>query len=582
MLTAGNSLPRHLRASLPTIPSTHQLLDTTALPLGVLVQPFAPLRYDEAPIPLVSNWVAGESAFDQPPAPSGEEDVGPPRCDKCRAYINPWVRFIDGGRRWVCNLCNGETQVPHAYFSHLSPMGQRIDQHERPELLHGTIDFVVPREYWFPQPKGSLLDDDADQTNPAADALATTGSDLLGALQTSLGQTPTRGPTPTPSHKERLKRENAQKQRRPAPLGRVFVLDVSVPAVQRGIVREVCEGIRRALYGEKKEDEEKEGEEDDEPLIGKGERVAFITVGAGVGFWNIAAALSSPQLLVVSDLDDMYSPLASGFLVDPLATRANIESLLTLIPNMYEAQPDGPSCAIGAAIKGALAGLRSYGGQINFFLSGLPVIGPGKLKPREEQSVAGTDKEKALYSPADPFWRVTADELAECGVGVNTFIFPDQSCDIASVGTLSTVTGGELFFHPKFNPVRDRDTLADELKRVVTRETVYNATVRVRCSNGLRVAEHTGSFYQRSLTDLEFGTIDESKAFSATIKHEGPRLDDRQSAYVQVAALYTSASGERRVRVLNLCLAVSSLIGNVFRFADFDATVVMFYKEGKQ
>jgi protein transport protein SEC24 len=381
-----------------------------------------------------------------------------------------------------------------------------------------------------------------------------------------------------------MKKEGQRRYRRPVPLGRVFVLDVSTPAVQRGIVREVCEAIRRGIYGEKKEKEgegEDEDDDDDEPLIGKGERVAFITVGQYVGFWNLAAALASPQLLVVSDLDDMYTPLHGGFLVDPVASRSQVEQLLTLVPNMYEAQPDGPSCAIGAAIKGALCGLRSFGGQINFFLSGLPVIGPGKLKPREEQSLAGTDKEKTLFAPNDAFWRNTADELAECGVGVNTFVFPDQACDLATVGILSATTGGEMFFHPKFQPVRDRDALSDEIKRVIVRETAYNATVRIRCSNGLRVSEHTGAFYQRSLTDLEIGTLDESKAFTATIKHEGHKLDERQMAYVQVATLYTSASGERRVRVLNASYSISGLIGNVFRYADFDASVVMLYKEGE-
>lgn len=251
-----------------------------------------------------------------------------------------------------------------------------------------------------------------------------------------------------------------------------------------------------------------------------------------------------------------------------------------MIPNMFEQQPDGASCAIGAAIKGTMDGLRSIGGQINFFLSGLPQIGPGKLAPRDESSLAGTDKEKTLYSPADAFWRVTADELAQIGIGVNTFVFPDRAMDLASVSALSAVTGGETYFHPKYSPVRDRDALHDEIKRVVTREIPYNVLVRVRCSNGLRVSDHTGNFFQRSMTDLEFGTMDEAKAFVATMKHEGHRLDDRQMAYVQVAALYTSSSGERRVRLLNLCLRITSLIGNVFRYADFDASVTMFYKEG--
>ena len=221
------------------------------------------------------------------------------------------------------------------------------------------------------------------------------------------------------------------------------------------------------------------------------------------------------------------------------------------------------------------------GGQINLFLSSLPTVGAGKLTARDDPSASNTDKERTLFSPADPFWRITGEELAECGVGLNTFLFPDQYTDIASIGALSTITGGEAFFHPKFNPVRDRDTLHNEIKRVLTRETVYNATIRIRCSNGLRVSEHLGNFYQRSMTDLEFGTLDESKAFGAVLRHEGPRLDDRNPAFVQVAVLYTSSLGERRVRCLNLSLTTTSLIGNVFRFADLDAAVTLFLKDGE-
>lgn len=221
------------------------------------------------------------------------------------------------------------------------------------------------------------------------------------------------------------------------------------------------------------------------------------------------------------------------------------------------------------------------GGQINLFLSALPTYGAGKLQMRDDPTLYNTDKERNLFGIGHPVWRILADELAETGVGVNLFLFPEQYIDVATLSTVSSTTGGEVFFHPKFQPVRDRDTLYDEMKRIVTRETAYNATIRVRCSNGLRVSEHIGNFYQRSLTDLEFGTMDDEKSFAAILRHESTRLDDRQPAYCQVAVLYTSSNGERRVRCLNLSFGATSMIGNVFRFADLDASVAVFLKDGE-
>lgn len=98
-------------------------------------------------------------------------------------------------------------------------------------------------------------------------------------------------------------------------------------------------------------------------------------------------------------------------------------------------------------------------------------------------------------------------------------------------------------------------------------------------SPGLRIADHYGNFFQRNITDLEFGTIDADKAIAARIKHEG-KLDEKVDAYFQCAALYTSAAGERRVRVHNLAVPVSNLISSVFRAADMDTTIAFVTKDG--
>lgn len=194
--------------------------------------------------------------------------------------------------------------VHPGYYSHLAPTGHRIDHQDRPELLHGTVDFAVPRDYWAHQPEASLLDaaDDGSAANLAAagDALSSTASDLLGGLQSSLGQTPagTRGPSPAPGYREKEKERKKEEKRlrKPRPLGRVFVIDVSGPSVHRGIVREVCEGIRRALYGSKPKTEqngESDANEDvDEDTLGADERIAIVTVAETIGFWNLSVSLA--------------------------------------------------------------------------------------------------------------------------------------------------------------------------------------------------------------------------------------------------------------------------------------------------
>jgi hypothetical protein len=68
---------------------------------------------------------------------------------------------------------------------------------------------------------------------------------------------------------------------------------------------------------------------------------------------------SAPSLMVVSDLDDMYIPLAGGCLVDPLESRSQVEALLNMLPRISAEKPDGDRVAAGSAVKGALAGLVS-------------------------------------------------------------------------------------------------------------------------------------------------------------------------------------------------------------------------------
>jgi protein transport protein SEC24 len=97
---------------------------------------------------------------------------------------------------------------------------------------------------------------------------------------------------------------------------------------------------------------------------------------------------------------------------------------------------------------------------------------------------------------------------------------------------------------------------------------------------GLRVVQYYGNVHRRSSTDINLGTCDADKAVCVSLEHSGIVLDERTDAYLQCALLYTTVSGERRVRTLNITVSVSSLAGNVFRHADQEAVTAYWVKKG--
>ena len=69
------------------------------------------------------------------------------RCKECRAYVNPFIRFVDNGMKWICNFCGDSNNTEKYYYSSTNQAGIRNDHDRRPELNCGTVDFIASNEY---------------------------------------------------------------------------------------------------------------------------------------------------------------------------------------------------------------------------------------------------------------------------------------------------------------------------------------------------------------------------------------------------------------------------------------------------
>lgn len=122
----GNCNPRFMSTTMHRVPPNKDVLKKCGIPFAVRFQPFADLHDGELSIPTVDF---------------GED--GPLRCGRCRAYVNPYAKFLENGHKWRCNLCLIENEVPRGYQCSMDSYGRRRDYEDRPELSRGTVEFLV-------------------------------------------------------------------------------------------------------------------------------------------------------------------------------------------------------------------------------------------------------------------------------------------------------------------------------------------------------------------------------------------------------------------------------------------------------
>lgn len=354
--------------------------------------------------------------------------------------------------------------------------------------------------------------------------------------------------------------------RPPMPPVYLFVLEVTPATANSGALAACVAGIKRSI--------------DFIPNEGR-TRVGVITFDSAVHFYTLRAGPEAePSVSVVSDIKDMFLPTPDSILVQLADCRPAFEKALDMIAKTHS-QTQGvlssASC-LGAALQGAQKAMEYTGGKLVVLAASRPTAGPGLLRDRGDASALGTDRERAVLRPDNSTYRQMAVEMSKYQISCDLFLCPPPPglyMDVATLSQLVKFTGGELFFAPSFDAPRDAPRLQLAVHRTLSRETGFEAVMRIRATKSIRCSHFSGRFFVRSTDLLAMPNVDADKAYAVQFSFDESTVTEGPFC-VQVALLYTTTGGERRIRVHTVAAPVTNSMADLFLRVDAAATANIF------
>ncbi|XP_072291979.1 protein transport protein Sec24B [Eucyclogobius newberryi] len=349
--------------------------------------------------------------------------------------------------------------------------------------------------------------------------------------------------------------------RPPQPAVYLFVLDVSHNAVEAGYLKYFCDCLLENL-----------GSIPGDSRI----RVGFLTFDSTIHFYNLQDGLSQPQMLVVSDIDDVFIPSHDNLMVSLKESKELVKELLTSLPSMFAHTRETQS-ALGPALQAAFKLMSPTGGRVSVFQSQLPTLGAGLLQSREDPNQRSSTKVVQHLGPATDFYKKLALDCSGQQIGVDLFLLSSQYSDLSSLACMSKYSAGSIFYYPSFHHIHNPAQLEKfqrDLERYLTRKIGFEAVMRIRCTKGLSIHTFHGNFFVRSTDLLSLANVNPDSGFAVQMSIDDS-LADSSLACFQAALLYTSCKGKRRIRVHTLCLPVVTQLSDVYAGADVQAVTCL-------
>ncbi|KAH7648030.1 hypothetical protein FG379_000813 [Cryptosporidium bovis] len=483
-----------VRPSVSKVPSSASLKQKAHIPIGLVFQPLAspPPGYPE--VPTVSFGSSGVLV----------------RCKPCRTYMNPFVKWEAGGRRWICNMCGYSNETCSFYYCGLDEQGRRTDRFERPELSVGSVEFIASGEYMV---------------------------------------------------------------RPPQPPVYFIVLDVSMPSVSSGLVETVCTAIKtailsdnipgggRAMIGIITYDvhihfyDLNSNLSQPHMFVVTDLNDLFLPLSEGV---LVNVADSTEQIITLLDnLPNLWrnnrnseNCMGSAIKVAYMAIRHIGGKVLLFASNA----PTVGDNTIKLNREQTTVNSRSSGKDSKNSTSDREVE---LLKPENDNYANLVHALVRAYISVDLFMCTSQPYV-----------------DLATISPVVKKTSGDLTYIFGFNSYLHGQKLIEDVYSILTRNSAWESCIRFRVSRGWKILSWYGNFYFSGVDLLLAPNCHRDQAYSIVLDmDDNVTVAPDPFVYIQAALLHTNSDGERRIRVHTVALPVTQNYVELVSSMDVQATV---------
>ncbi|CAF4625685.1 unnamed protein product, partial [Rotaria socialis] len=353
--------------------------------------------------------------------------------------------------------------------------------------------------------------------------------------------------------------------RPPQPAMYLFLLDVSHNAIQTGYLQSFCDVLFENLSN----------------LPGDARtKIGFLAYDSRIHFYDLSDSQNGTfRIMVAPDLEnvehklDEILPVPDGLMVILSECRPIVEAFLNELPKVYQNNHETDS-ALGTALLIAGKLLHETGGRITVVQTRIPNVNPGALC----EQIA---KEPKSIGPTSDFYKKLSLDYASQQIACDLFLLNSHYIDLATLSGVSKYSGGEVKYYPSYHSVQtpyEVERFENDLRRYLQRKIGFEAVMRLRSAPGaLAIQTFHGNGFVRSVDLLVLPNINPDAAYGMQVAIEDS-LAQYTSVTFQIALLYTSSKGERRIRVHTLSLPVSANLNDICANADQEAVVSLIAK----